>query len=536
MNASRISRVLFHPYVLFLVVALAVWWPAGFNIGPTDDGWMHLTQARVYAGQFTTRIFGSFPFRALGMRITPDSFQGWEALLFLATVLRGVLAFELIRRLFPRQRLFAVACGLIALFHPADVSYFWLDAAGISLGQVFVLAALLCSVIYLQTGRRLALLGTLAFQLLACFNYDAFVLVMLTVQALAWLQQRREGRAAPAGYLIKTSALIWAFIVLQAILAFEGYGREGHVMDMSVKGVLAGYFREAGLFLHSAPGFTWAYCLMALVPMAFAYGAAMFAGEQGAATSEAPIPARTLRFVAGGVLLLAAVAYLPFSVSTVRFGNERQLLAAGFFLYMLLLLAVFYLGVPRLKSPHAGFAVLALLAGFVTVTGLDTRQLWVDRYRDVERLLSAVATLVPDPPPGSVFVLHVHRYHPWSSGFYNRHETTTQALRMLYGDQSLSAVAEGSIAPPWEFPPGKVVITSKDPQNPPLTVPYDKLILVDYPEDSAPSLMGRDWLKQQAPSGTDVSGYQPGKFGSAPGKDAEMCVMLEKEFRPAYCQ
>jgi hypothetical protein len=419
------------------------------------------------------------------------------------------------------------------LFHPADLSYFWLDAAGISLGLVFVLAALLSSVIYLQTGGRIALLSTLLFQLLACFNYDAFVLVMLTVQALAWLQQRREGRPTPAGYLLKTSALIGAFIVLQAILAFEGYGREGHVMDMSVKGVFAGFFHEAGLFLHSVPAFTWGYCLVALLPVAYAYAVAASAGEQA---RDATVSPRTAVLAAGGVLLLAAVSYLPFSVSSVRFGNERQLLAAGFFLYMLLLLAVFYLLLPRLQIRHAGFAIVALLAGLVTVTGLGTRQLWVERYRDVERLLSAVATLVPDPAPGSVFVLHVHRYHPYSPAFYNRHETTSQALRMMYGDERLSALAEGAIAPPWVFLPGKVGITNKDAQNPELVVPYDKLILVDYPEDSPPRLLGRDWLKQQAPAGTDVSGYQVGNYGSVPSKDADMCRMLEEQFRPAYCK
>lgn len=32
------QRVLLHPYALFILIAIMVWMPGGFNVGPVNDG------------------------------------------------------------------------------------------------------------------------------------------------------------------------------------------------------------------------------------------------------------------------------------------------------------------------------------------------------------------------------------------------------------------------------------------------------------------------------------------------------------------
>ncbi|HLW73483.1 MAG TPA: hypothetical protein VKT74_00280, partial [Gammaproteobacteria bacterium] len=126
------QRVLLHPYTLFILVALVVWMRDGFNIGPVNDGWIKLEQflshSRIY-NDSGIRMFGSIP-RELGMHLYSGGFLGWQAALFLLTVLRAGLYYEIVKRLFPAHGALAIACGLIALFHPADDVYFWVDVTG----------------------------------------------------------------------------------------------------------------------------------------------------------------------------------------------------------------------------------------------------------------------------------------------------------------------------------------------------------------------------------------------------------------------
>lgn len=538
--AMRVFKLLLHPWILFTVVALIVWWPDGFNIGPINDGWIGLGADNFLPDQFKTRVFNSFFFRAVGMHLVSSSFLGWEAVLFLATVLRGVLAYEIIRRLFPGRMLFTVACGLIALFHPADNSYFWLDAVGIPCGLVLALASILAAMSHLRSGTRTSLLTMYMFQLLSCFNYTAFVPLIITAPALIWLRRRLKDPGASVFYLFKTSALVGAFIVLQAYLASRGIGREGVVMDMSLRGVIAGFEHEAGVWLHSMPPFTYAYMLVALVPGVFAFVTAKsaLATESAAIPDAGPLSMRAVSLGMLSFLCLAGASYLPYSVSTMRFGNERQLIAAGFFLYAALLLPVFCVLLPRLKSRHVGMLVVAILAVVVTVTGLQARVKWMSEYRTEEKLLAALAAAIPNPPPDSIIVVHFDKpYLRYTlAGFYGRRAAFQQAIDLMYGDSTLVGAFMDTDIPPFSFTQGRVAVESKLAQNRGLVVPYDHLILVDYSDTLDAHILQRPWLEKLAPKGTDLSGYQPGDYGDSPSDHAIMCTMLEKDYRPPYCR
>lgn len=53
-QASR-ATVLLHPYLIFVVVALVVWLPDGFNIGPVNDGWVGITRIHLVDSAFDVR-------------------------------------------------------------------------------------------------------------------------------------------------------------------------------------------------------------------------------------------------------------------------------------------------------------------------------------------------------------------------------------------------------------------------------------------------------------------------------------------------
>ncbi|HET7176859.1 MAG TPA: hypothetical protein VFK21_12760 [Gammaproteobacteria bacterium] len=538
-TAVSAFKLLLHPWVLFVVVSLAVWWPDGFNIGPVNDGWIGLGADNILPDQFKTRVFNSFFFRDVGMHLVSNSFLGWEAVLFVATVLRGVLAYEIIKRLFPGRALFAVACGLIALYHPADNSYFWLDAVGIPCGLACALASILAAMLHLQSGSRASLLAMYALQLLTCFNYTAFLPLVIMAPVLIWLVRRLKDPRTRAFYLFKTSVLVGVFIVFQAYLASRGVGREGVVIDLSLRGIIAGYEYVVRVWLHSRPTFTITYLLVALVPGVFAYvtaGAALVA-EPEDDREATHVSVGSASFTVSSFLCLAAASYLPYAVSTLRFNNERQLLAAGFFLYATLLLPVFFVLLPRFKSRYVGELVVAVLAVLVTVTGLQARVKWMSEYRTEEGLLAALATTIPDPPPGSTIIVYLAKpYMRFTlAGFYNRRAAFEQALHMMYGDANLQAGFVDLTIPPFSFTPGQVRIEAARLMNSGLVVPYEHLILVYYTEDGDAYILQQPWLQKLAPKGTDLSGYRPGSYGSLPSDHAIMCTMLEQSYRPPYC-
>ncbi|MGE5625417.1 MAG: hypothetical protein ACM3ZT_07705 [Bacillota bacterium] len=543
---AALKRVLLHPYTLFTLAALMVWLPDGFNIGPTNDGWIKLetllSNARIYAIS-TTRVFGSVP-REIGMRLGDGGFQGWQAFLFLFAVLRAGLFYGIVRRLFPARAAFAVGCGLVALFHPADSVYFWVDVTGVHMGLVLTLAACLCALVHLQTGSRAALFAMLLFQLTSCLTYSAFLVLMLAFPVGVWLLHRLEGGKTSWTWLIKAGWLPVAYNVFQVVLVLKhAGGHEAQVADLHLGGILAGYAHETLLFFTRSAltlaDFRPVYFLWALPPAVLGLAVARALPAAEGEGGEAGRNARWYLVLCLGLVALAAASYLPYATSSVRLGAQRQLFAAGIFLYMLMLMPLFFWLPRRLNAPQLPWLLVALLAGFVTLTGLEKRAGWTEGYRGEERLLASIAATVPQPPPGTMFVIHLHD-GPQAKrlgGFYNRRHTLELALRLMYGDRSLRASFTPIRGPLFQFRDGEMAAVQTIRVNRANTfASYDKVLVLDYAPNGAMRVLDRDWLRPYAPAGTDLSAYAPGDYGQAPRGGAVICAMLEKAMRPTYCQ
>lgn len=524
-------------WLLFLLVALVVWLPGGFNIGPINDGWVMIAYDRWFDPGAGTRVLQLIPME-VGLHLTPGSFVGWQWMLLVLTVARAILLFEIVDRLLDGQRAYALACGLLALFHPMDTSYFWVDAINVGMAYALALAACLAALLHLQSRGRTSLVAMWLLQILACFTYTGFVPVLAAFPLLFWLLWKLDGRSAAPSYLLKCLALPVLFFGLMVLEARHGQGRESRVVSLGAGDVLAGYAYQASTlgqgWLAWVQNLRVAYLLPALIAGGIGLAVAWRTTLSGQSSLQS---SRFYLLLAAGLVAMALGAYLPYAVSELRFGHIRQMLAPGLFLLMALLLPLF----PYLSSTLARRRVTAVLVGSLAfgtaITGAEMRRGYLDIYRSQETFLSSIASVVPHPPADSFIVVQ-----PGSDmqgrdlgSLRNRYPAFTSAVQHLFGDGSLQALFTGGGDAALSGFTRDGVTVSGIAGIRQFHVPYKQLILLQYQDDGTVRVVAADALRQQAPAGSDISGYRAGPYAGAPGPDSDVCLMLEATYRPGYC-
>lgn len=560
--------MLLHPYTLFAVLALAVWLPDGFNIGPVSDGWVEIREilrGTAVLQPSLARAFLTVPFH-LGLSITPDSFRGLQWVLFVLTVLRAMLFYEVIKRAVPGNRSFALCCGLLAMFHPADRSFFIVDWVNVGFAYVAALAACLFAVLYLDRPRRWMLLAMAMFQMLTGFTYPAFIVLALALPAGVWLLRRCSADPRPAIYLLKVSLAPLLIAVAILLVASFGGGREGRMMQWA--GLMSGYASQLAYFIQATLGILqfpglrpwWAGC--ALGAAAFAWAVAWPEAKAAVSAGASRRSPRYLVVLAAGLVLLAVLAYAPYSISDVRQEHMRQMLAAGTFLYAALLVPACF------TSSKLRFIAVGIVAALVTVSGFTDREVWVDSYRNHESLLSAVATALPQPPDGTVVVVRTgngpqfqllkRRLNGFSAAVYANLGTFNAALRWMYGFNK-TVYRGGFIGDPqtdrhtisgFLVGPGESRLTAgdggvwlrqardADADESGYFVRYRDLLVLDY-SLAGTKVVEADELAQQLGSKQALDGYRPDAMVAYRGPTSAthpiVCSLLETTYRPAYC-
>jgi len=539
--------LLARPAVLIFLVTVSAWLLDGFNIGPISDGWTFFGGDSVAGEPFESwvgaRVFINIP-TYLALTLVPHSFQGWQWVLLLVTFARGWLFFAIMRRLVPEQPLFCLACGLVAVFHPGDDSFFWAECVGPHFGLDLALAACLTAVIYLQAGPRWILWVTWLLQVLACFTYSSCLPLMLALPVGAWILSRVQGPAQELRRLLELAAPILLLTGIYALLVLSGLGRAGVVASLSMDGVIAGYRHESALFLqHTAAVFG----DFKPVFLAFAVAPALLAGWIAIRSGRDEPAPRALWWqvlLFAGLIVLAAVSYLPYAVSTVRFGSARQLLAPGIFLYSAGLFLVLVVLPARFHARHWRALAVLLLAGVTVVVGLEKREIFVSQYRTQEQLLAGIAAAVPQPPADAMILVHVANRHQAAAlaGLYNRVTAFSGALRFMYNDYAGGQpirVSGGFTSfgryPDLTFQQTGLSTTHQWHPGYDFYAPYSRLILIDYDVHGRARLVDRGGLQKLAPKGQDLAAYGSAVGAAAPGPASNICTMLEKGFRPRYC-
>jgi len=534
-------RVLLHPYTFFLALALAVWLPDGFNIGDTGDGWLQLgtvIESDAMLRKIVARMFGGLPMW-LGLHLDTHGFRGLQAIMLAFTVLRAALMYEIAVKLVPGNRYFALAAGLLTAFHPADRSFFWLGASGLHFAFVTALAACLCAVLYLQGGRYRYLFLTFVFQFLSGFTYSGFLPLMVALSAGAWYLERLAGRPKSPAFLLQVNVVIVAAVIADLVMIHGGQGRDSHVVDLSAYWAIKAYIWTLGQMLGAwwdlLTGLRLWYLLPAMCIGLYATLLLLWVGRRDPDPASSAAP--KTKWLVWGLFGLAALSYLPYSLSTVRYLPDRTLLGAGLFVYCALFLLL--AGRPaRFGRERAAAVLLVLLAALTTLTGLEKRQYWLDSYRQQERLLSALATVLPQPPPESFILVRLPR--PDDAGLLNdftyREPTFTEALRYMYGDLSVRGGFYGFGKDRASFDAGGMTSRlTPSGVGKRIFSGYPDLIVVDYsPVDGSARVINGPELRDVVGLKADTAGYAP-RPGTAPGAGALMCGMLETNLRPAYC-
>lgn len=545
LHASLTERGLY-PYLLFACVVLAVWVPGGFNVGPYKIEDLALMRDHGPHGNLldtmVTRLFRDLPVW-LGLHLTPGSLQGWQWMLLLLAFARGALFHAILRRMLPGQELFALLGGLLALFHPADSSYFYVNSTGMQFALALSLAGALCAVDYLDSGRRSMLAGMAVFEFLAGFTYSGFLPLTAALPVGAWvLKWVRESTRPKLSYLALVSAV--PVVLLGVSLAFidQKVGRDSGVADFHLHGVLSGYALAAKRLVLGfgtlANGFEYSY----LIPLAVVAIAGLWVGWR--AYRAEPMPAASLRLhlvTVAGLLLLAALSYLPYSLSTVRFEDKRQLLMAGVFAYGAAVYVLLLALRPHLYRSWLRAALVAVLAAAVTLAALEKREFLLGRYRAVEAVLAAVAQAVPNPASGSFILIQMDSGQQVRKvpSLYGKQISITVALQLLYGDETLQAGLNvfGKRQVAFDTKGVLTNLVYRGPQHHKQRVyaGYDRLIVVHYPRRGPARVLGAQWLEQKAGVAKPEVPYAPGKLIHAGPGRSTACVLLEHDYRPKYC-
>lgn len=547
---GHLLRVVSHPYALLAFACLAAWWPRGFNIGPVNDCWFQLaavTSDGGYLRDNILRTFGAIPLW-LGIHLGSGGFQGAQVVMLVMAWLRGALFLEIMRRLLPDRPLTALAAGFIAMFPFSDNSYFWLGASGLQFSLVMALAACLCALVYLERPYRAMLYASIMFQLLAAFTYPGFLPLMIALPLGAWWLRRMDGLPANRWYPLAISLTVCVAGFVTLLVLHHGGDRNARVLDISVARAMAGYAWAVHRLLH-AVGAIYAHAknIVWLPALACALYAA-----------AASLPLLTLRrrpagrrfewrrpvWLLAGLLLLAVLSYFPYSIANVRFQPSRALLGASIFANTAALIVLF-LSFERFRLPKlVPVLALAVIAMTVVVNGIEARETWVRGYRNEEKLLSAVATAVRQPAPGTFLLVRLAHAHAGRevAGFYNRELAFTYALRYMYGDQTLSGgffgfkgdaitLQRSGVRPRHQ---GANLVTGRK------SVDYQYVMALDYDDKKGTARIIQDFpgRKPEVAEGDaemkTVQNIQK-KLAVMPSVPARTCRMLEARYRPAYC-
>ncbi len=540
--ADRLRRLALHPYTLLAAAALGVWLPRGFNIGPVNDCWFQLAAVLGDGGflrDSVTRVFGALPMW-LGMQFGDGGFQGVQAVMLALAWARAVLFLEIVRRLLPGRPLMALAAGLIALFPFSDNSYFWLGASGLQFSLVTALAACLCALEYLARPRRSMLLAALALQLLSAFTYPGFLPLMACLPALGWALQRRSGRPVPVRGLLWLNATLLAAVLVYGLFLLDNTERNAQVLEPSISGFFQGY--------------AWAGAELMLSPLRVLlgsrYGApvvvlcALYAWKVAVSRPATGEGARDLStgywsWLIAGLLALAALSYLPYAFTTVRYAGNRALLGAGIFFYTALACGLLAL-LERVRVRQAAPLAMLVLAGMVVWNGLQKRDVWVRPYRAQEAVFSAVARALPRPAAGDFVLVRLEdaRQAKDIQGIYSREAAFSIALQYLYHNHTVMGGFYGGGTDRVQYladglqPRGSKYRRHRSNG----LIPYGDLIVLDYPRDRpAHVLTPAELAADTGVKPSMLSGYEPPGSDEPAAPGALMCRMLEPAFRPPYC-
>ena len=346
------ERVIFWQCVLGVIfinlIALTYLWSIlGPNYTPVNDAWVQLTNLEV--GHFSVRWFFEKALWADGDRVFQaipyvfanifggDTLKILNVQLLFINLLTAVGIFFVLLQFFQKKYLFCTIASLLVMYYPGDGTMFWLGAFGVNLGLLFCVYSLLFFFRALEFRTYLPLALSLLLLFASCRSYSGQIPFLISVLLVYLLLKRSDWKLWwwKAGIYFFVSAY---FLASYAANALSGRGREGATASFDVSSIFTGFmYAVKNLYIGTLKNiYTIEYDHIAIVLVIIVFGFFLFyiidknntrassvhAGERGDSFQK------YLTVLAIVSLLIAIAGYAPFSVSSVRFGTERQLLFA----------------------------------------------------------------------------------------------------------------------------------------------------------------------------------------------------------------
>ena len=530
--------------VAIFVLVLVVWTFDGFNATAINDGWRWKYEAQatrlsdllgnVLERQEGLRVVAAIPY-LIGDRLSPDTFVGHQAVLFVTICVRSLLLFCLLRRLLPDRPQFNILVATLFVFYPGDTSYFWLGSSGLHFVATVSVASALCLVIATQQASKRWLIVALALLAGSLWGYPGFVLPLAAFPVLVAVMLK------PGRRLLTSFGAVWYSIIGLNLLNRAIWYDRSYDSEVAERDALLAGRAYARLFARLFAG-GWTEAVTALDNpqlIVWAIVVALIVGATIRQCHRPPVAQRTGSFrrlyaTCAVGLGLVAISFIPYALTIHRFSTRRTHLLAGLGAALCIAGAVEFVGTYarfRASPVIAG----GCLVGLCTAYGVVTRNEFVVKSRAQQAVLAQLVDLVPALDEQHVLVIFEYRAPLRGRSVQGLYNDTTTPLRLLYDDDTIAAVSVPSARPVAVSDDGVAMrIFPEDAQL--STWDFDRIIALDVDENLRLHLSASAEAVRLF-DGFDADGYDPVQLiGSEVDKDSAACRMFsEDRLRPRVC-
>ncbi|MCA0457744.1 MAG: hypothetical protein LCI00_27510 [Chloroflexi bacterium] len=536
------SRLL--PYAGMLVIALLLWLPFGFKttglieevgINEVLDNGIQLffiTPDSLLA-LVRTRPLQIFPF-ALAYTIDPNSYFGYNLLMFLFLFGKMVVTYWLVLKFLPGKKTLAFVTGVLFAIYPADSGLFAFRVIAAHFAVVSYLFAVYFMLAFWEQHRWrqwLALLGMAAALMFSIWQYQiALAACLVTPIVLLYFTRPNKRFFVTAGAWYGIIALLLAY----AFWALGQSATTSHEADMLPSSITPDSIGQMlyALGIGYQRQFTGWTAALGKLPYLTYYGGYIAAGllvivlvgygllrQRRHESGENTVPA--WRYA---VLWLGGIAFFAVGVATFIPIPSRQL--QNFRIYLVamlgsawvLALTLYFLSRFARRYRDVLFIVLALpFIGLALLNAMQQQQMYVNYSLQQQNILQQVIAQAPQITPDTVMVIddNAGLMNNENVFYYGTYWSTL--IRYLYKNPTMRVFycppEGGTIVPAGacQFEPSFLIASIITPDGTgaaprtDITIPYDKLLIFRTEADGRTALLTTEAVQAR----WQISGYNP---------------------------
>lgn len=412
--SERNKKVALVVLLLNVLIVGYFWTVLGKNYTPVNDGWASVSIFDFSASRGTIRFpnwsdaraVRSIPF-ILASQFKGDGFIPINLLLVTINIFTGLGIFLVISRFFPNKVLFCAIASLFIMYFPYDGTMFWLGAFGVNLGYLLCIYALYFFICSIEDHSKTTFWVSVLLLLASGRTYPGYLPVQVLVLFLYLISIKDSWKTwwPKAGLFVA----IWGVGFINfALHVSSGHGRESKVVNFELSEVLKGFghaFKQlyvgmhAKLFeVHLAQLEPMVVVVTLLVAVAFYGIGRTMVGESDRVTDGKEYKKITLYLAIVAPLILIA-GYLPFAVSDIRYGTDRQFLFARPGVVLFFMAILFWLSFSFIKHKKVAEIWIVVLSSVIIGLSIQAKTKLANEYRlvsQVERIfLGDVAEIIP---------------------------------------------------------------------------------------------------------------------------------------------